>query len=85
MGQVSRVDAVEQAIRRMKKFHPEAQEVVAASDAFFPFADSIELLAEAGVKWVIQPGGSISDDKVIARAKELGVSMIFTGKRHFRH
>lgn len=85
MGQVSRVDAVEQAIHRFQKFHPEARNVVAASDAFFPFPDSIERFNEAGVKWVIQPGGSVKDKEVIQRATELGVNMILTGKRHFRH
>ncbi len=85
MGQVSRVDAVEQAIHRLRKFHPDASNVVAASDAFFPFPDSIEILAEAGIKWVIQPGGSVKDSEVIARAKELGVQMVMTGRRHFRH
>lgn len=85
MGQVSRVDSVEQAIARLKKFHPQSKDVVAASDAFFPFADSIELLAAAGVKYVIQPGGSIKDEEVIQRAGELGVTVILTGKRHFRH
>ena len=85
MGQVNRVDAVEQAIGRMRKFHAESKNVVLASDAFFPFADSIELAAEAGVKWVIQPGGSIKDDEVKARARELGVTMLLTGTRHFQH
>lgn len=85
MGQVNRVDAVEHAITRMKKHHPNVTEPVLASDAFFPFADSIEVLAAAGVKWVIQPGGSIRDAEVIAKAKELGVNMVLTGIRHFRH
>lgn len=85
MGQVSRVDAVEQAIHRFKKFHSGAKNVVAASDAFFPFPDSIEKLSESGVKWVIQPGGSLKDKEVIARAQELGVNMVLTGRRHFRH
>jgi phosphoribosylaminoimidazolecarboxamide formyltransferase/IMP cyclohydrolase len=85
MGQVNRVDAVEQAIARMRKHAPEAQRAVLASDAFFPFADSIEAAAAAGIKWVIQPGGSIRDGEVVARARELGVSMVLTGARHFRH
>lgn len=85
MGQVNRVDAVEHAIERMKKHHPLAQNVVLASDAFFPFPDSIERAAAAGIRWVIQPGGSIRDEDVIAKACELGVNMIFTGIRHFRH
>ncbi|MCB0365122.1 MAG: bifunctional phosphoribosylaminoimidazolecarboxamide formyltransferase/IMP cyclohydrolase [Bdellovibrionaceae bacterium] len=85
MGQVNRVDAVEQAIARMRKFHGDATNVVLASDAFFPFADSIELAAKAGVKWVIQPGGSIKDEEVKSKAKELGVTMVLTGTRHFQH
>jgi len=85
MGQVNRVDAVEQAIARMRKHHAGAPDVCLASDAFFPFADSIELAAAAGVRWVIQPGGSIRDEDVIAKAGELGVNMILTGVRHFRH
>tara|TARA_B100000609_G_C17222693_1_gene441596 strand:+ start:259 stop:1728 length:1470 start_codon:yes stop_codon:yes gene_type:complete len=85
MGQVNRVDAVEQALHRVQKFHPESKNLVAASDAFFPFPDSIELLAKSGVRWVIQPGGSIKDNEVIQKAQELGVNLILTGKRHFRH
>lgn len=85
MGQVNRVDAVEQAIRRWKKHHEETSSVVMASDAFFPFADSIELAWKAGVRWIIQPGGSIRDAEVIGKAQELGVNLILTGQRHFRH
>jgi phosphoribosylaminoimidazolecarboxamide formyltransferase / IMP cyclohydrolase len=90
MGQVNRVDAVEHAIGRMKKHHEtelanEGLQAVLASDAFFPFPDSIDLIAQAGIKWVIQPGGSIRDDEVFARAGELGINVILTGMRHFRH
>ena len=85
MGQVNRVDAVQQAILRMKHHHPQAKNVVLASDAFFPFPDSIEIIAEAGIKWVIQPGGSIRDEAVLAKASELGVNMVLTQVRHFRH
>lgn len=85
MGQVNRVDAVEHALARMTKHHPQTKDAVLASDAFFPFADSIELAANAGVRWVIQPGGSIRDEEVIAKAKERGVNMILTATRHFRH
>lgn len=85
MGQVNRVDAVEQAISRMAKFHPKEDSVVLASDAFFPFPDSVELAARAGIKWVIQPGGSVKDDEVLAESKKLGVTMILTGTRHFQH
>jgi len=56
-----------------------------ASDAFYPFPDGVEAAASAGVAVVIQPGGAMRDDEVIARADELGISMIFTGERHFRH
>jgi phosphoribosylaminoimidazolecarboxamide formyltransferase/IMP cyclohydrolase len=56
-----------------------------ASDAFYPFPDGVEAAAAAGVAVVIQPGGAMRDDDVITRADELGLSMIFTGERHFRH
>lgn len=85
MGQVNRVDSVELAIQRWKKFHSKVQNVVLASDAFFPFPDSIELLAKAGIHWVIQPGGSVNDEAVFKAAKEFKVNMVLTGKRHFRH
>ncbi len=85
MGQVSRVDAVEQALARQKKFHPEAKNLILASDAFFPFKDSIELAASHGVEWVIQPGGSIRDEEVIETAQSLGMGMVLTGRRHFFH
>jgi phosphoribosylaminoimidazolecarboxamide formyltransferase/IMP cyclohydrolase len=85
MGQVNRVEAVNHAIERMKKHHGQIQNVVMASDAFFPFADSIEVAANAGIKWILQPGGSIKDEEVINKAKELGIEMVLTGTRHFRH
>lgn len=85
MGQVNRVDAVKQAILRWKTQHPSQSKAVLASDAFFPFADNIEEIANAGIQWVIQPGGSVKDPEVISKAAELGVNMIFTGRRHFRH
>ena len=85
MGQVNRVDAVEHAIARAREFHPSARDAVLASDAFFPFADSIERAAAAGVRWIIQPGGSVRDDEVLARAHALGVNVVLTGRRHFRH
>ena len=81
-GQMSRVDAVEIAIR---KAGDRSQGAVLASDAFFPFADSIHVAAEAGIAGVIQPGGSRRDDEVIAACNEHGLPMIFTGTRHFRH
>ena len=81
-GQMSRVDAAKVAI--MKATQPTAG-AFAASDAFFPFRDGLDLLADAGVRAVIQPGGSVRDAEVIAAANERGVAMVFTGERHFRH
>lgn len=85
MGQVNRVDAVVSATHRAKKFHQHKKDLVLASDAFFPFADSIDIAFEQGVCWIIQPGGSMKDEKVINRARQLGVNMILTGQRHFKH
>ena len=81
-GQTSRVDASELAV---KKAGERTRGAVAASDAFFPFADGVEALAEAGIEAVIQPGGSRRDEEVIEAADERGVAMIFTGRRHFLH
>jgi len=88
MGQVNRVDSAKLAVERANTLAGDverAQGAVAASDAFFPFADGFEVLADAGVKAVVQPGGSIRDDEVIAAAEKAGVSMYFTGARHFAH
>jgi phosphoribosylaminoimidazolecarboxamide formyltransferase / IMP cyclohydrolase len=87
MGQVNRVDAVQHAIERMSRHHEQAKltDVCLASDAFFPFADSIEKAADAGIRWIIQPGGSIRDEDVLAKARERGLNMILTGRRHFKH
>jgi phosphoribosylaminoimidazolecarboxamide formyltransferase/IMP cyclohydrolase len=81
-GQMSRVDAAKVAI--MKSTLPPAG-AFGASDAFFPFRDGLDILADAGVRAVIQPGGSVRDDEVIAAADERGIAMVFTGERHFRH
>lgn len=81
-GLTSRVDAVKLAIERAGE---RARGSVMASDAFFPFADGIEIAAAAGVTAIIQPGGSIRDSEVIAAANAAGIAMIFTGVRHFRH
>ncbi len=81
-GQTSRVDAAELAV---KKAGDRTEGAVAASDAFFPFADGVEALAEAGIAAVIQPGGSRRDEEVIEAANERGVAMVFTGRRHFLH
>lgn len=85
MGQVNRVDAVEQAISRWKKHHPSQKNAVLVSDAFFPFPDSIQKCADAGISWVVQPGGSVKDAEVIAMAEKLKVNLVMTGIRHFRH
>ncbi|MBN2127635.1 MAG: bifunctional phosphoribosylaminoimidazolecarboxamide formyltransferase/IMP cyclohydrolase [Candidatus Diapherotrites archaeon] len=82
MGQTNRVDAVEQAIKRAGE---EAKNAVLASDAYFPFPDSIEKAKNAGIKCIIQPGGSIRDKEVIAEADKAGIAMVFTGIRHFKH
>ncbi|MDS0293356.1 bifunctional phosphoribosylaminoimidazolecarboxamide formyltransferase/IMP cyclohydrolase [Halogeometricum luteum] len=87
MGQVSRVDAVRLAAMKAEE-HAEGkgpEGTVMASDAFFPFPDGIEEAADAGVEAVIQPGGSVNDEDVIAAADERGVAMAFTGRRSFRH
>jgi phosphoribosylaminoimidazolecarboxamide formyltransferase / IMP cyclohydrolase len=81
-GQMSRVDSVQIALQ---KAGDRARGAVLASDAFFPFDDSIGPAAAAGVAAVIQPGGSRRDDEVIAACNKLGLPMIFTGRRHFRH
>jgi len=84
-GQTSRVDALRQAIDKAKIFKLPLEGSVMASDAFFPFADSVEIADNAGVKAVIQPGGSIRDKDSIAYCNEHGMSMVFTGIRHFKH
>ena len=81
-GQTSRVDAVEIAARKAGE---RARGAVLASDAYFPFRDGVDAGMAAGVAAVIQPGGSVRDDEVIAAADEQGVAMVFTGRRHFRH
>jgi phosphoribosylaminoimidazolecarboxamide formyltransferase/IMP cyclohydrolase len=63
----------------------DASDMVLASDAFFPFPDSIEVASKVGVKYIVQPGGSIKDNDVIAEANNRNISMIFTGRRHFLH
>ena len=82
MGQVNRVDSCHLAVQRAGD---RAAGSVAASDAFFPFADGLEVLLAANVRAVVQPGGSIRDDEVIAAAEKAGVTMYFTGERHFFH
>ena len=82
MGQVNRVDSAKLAVERAGE---RVTGTVAASDAFFPFADGFEVLSSAGVKAVVQPGGSVRDEEVIEAAKKAGVTMYFTGTRHFFH
>jgi phosphoribosylaminoimidazolecarboxamide formyltransferase/IMP cyclohydrolase len=82
-GQMSRVDAVKVAV--MKAAPGSLTGSVAASDAFFPFRDGLDAIADAGATAVVQPGGSVKDAEVIAAADERGLAMVFTGRRHFRH
>ncbi|MFE7774183.1 bifunctional phosphoribosylaminoimidazolecarboxamide formyltransferase/IMP cyclohydrolase [Streptomyces sp. NPDC057445] len=83
MGQVNRVDSAKLAVERAGE--ERATGAYGASDAFFPFPDGLEILTAAGVKAVVQPGGSVRDEQVIEAAKKAGVSMYFTGTRHFFH
>ncbi len=82
MGQVNRVDSAKLAVDRAGD---RVQGSVAASDAFFPFADGLEILTKAGVRAIVQPGGSVRDEEVIAAAQKAGIAMFFTGTRHFSH
>jgi phosphoribosylaminoimidazolecarboxamide formyltransferase/IMP cyclohydrolase len=82
MGQVNRVDSARLAVDRAGD---RVSGSVAASDAFFPFADGLEILTAAGVVAIVQPGGSVRDEEVIAAATQAGVAMFFTGTRHFSH
>ncbi|MDQ1697895.1 MAG: phosphoribosylaminoimidazolecarboxamide formyltransferase / cyclohydrolase [Frankiaceae bacterium] len=82
MGQVNRVDSARLAVSRAGD---RAKGSVAASDAFFPFADGLQVLVDAGVRAIVEPGGSVRDDEVVAAAKVAGVTLYFTGTRHFFH
>ena len=82
MGQVNRVDSAKLAVSRAGE---RAKGSVASSDAFFPFADGLQILIDAGVNAVVQPGGSVRDEEVIAAAQAAGIAMFFTGTRHFSH
>ena len=85
-GQMSRVDAAKVARMKADTIGPDALTgSVAASDAFFPFRDGLDVVADAGATAVVQPGGSVRDQDVIAAADERGLTMVFTGRRHFRH
>jgi len=81
-GQMSRVEAVELAVHRAGR---RADGAVLASDGFFPYPDSVEVAARAGVRAIVQPGGSLKDSDAIAAADAAGVAMVFTGERHFKH
>ncbi len=84
-GQMSRVDSVRIAIEKARAHGHDPRGAVLASDAFFPFADNVELAAEAGIGLIVQPGGSVRDGEVIEAANKHGIAMLFTGMRHFRH
>jgi len=84
-GQTSRVDALTQAITKARHFEFKLEGAVMASDAFFPFPDCVEIAGKEGIKAVVQPGGSIKDQDSIDKCNELDISMVFTGKRHFKH
>ncbi len=85
VGQTSRVDALRQAIEKARSFELDLNGAVMASDAFFPFADSVEIAHKAGIKAVIQPGGSVRDKESIDYCNNNKMSMVFTGNRHFKH
>lgn len=85
MGMTSRVDAAKAALRKAEDLGIDVSGSVLASEAFFPFRDSIDAAQEAGVKCVIEPGGSIRDDEIIQAANEFGMALYFSGKRHFLH
>ena len=85
-GQPSRLDSCKLAVQKAKQFQSgKIKNSVAASDAFFPFADGVKALIEAGVKIIVQPGGSIRDQEVINVANKAKIKMLFTGVRHFNH
>ena len=84
-GQPSRLDSCQIAIDKMKKFAKKNKEIVAASDAFFPFVDGIEKLVQSGVSAVIQPSGSIRDKEIIKYANATNTILVFSKTRHFKH
>ena len=84
-GQMSRVDAVRIAVAKARELGHSLEGASLASDAFFPFPDGPQLALDAGVTALIQPGGSKRDDEVVAAVESAGATMIFTGRRHFRH
>ena len=84
-GQPSRLDSCQIAINKMKKFNLQTDNLVAASDAFFPFVDCIEKLVQSGVRAVVQPSGSIRDKEIINFANETNTVLLFSKTRHFKH
>lgn len=84
-GQMSRVDSVRLGAMKARQLGHDLRGTVVASDAFFPFPDGVEEAARAGATAIVQPGGSVRDDEVVAAANRLGLAMVFTGIRHFRH
>jgi phosphoribosylaminoimidazolecarboxamide formyltransferase/IMP cyclohydrolase len=84
-GQMSRIDSARIASIKAGNAGLSLAGAAVASDAFFPFRDGLDAVAEAGAVAIIQPGGSVRDDEIIAAADERGIAMVFTGVRHFRH
>jgi phosphoribosylaminoimidazolecarboxamide formyltransferase/IMP cyclohydrolase len=84
-GQTSRVDAVDVALLKARRAGHDVTGAALASDGFFPFPDGVTHAAEAGIRAIVQPGGSVQDAQVIAEADRLGVAMLFTDRRVFRH
>lgn len=84
-GQMSRVDSSKIAVRKAREAGLDLEGAALASDAFFPFRDGVDAAAEAGVKAIVEPGGSVRDEEVIGAADEHGIAMVFTGRRLFRH
>ena len=85
IGQTSRVDALKQAIEKAKSFGFDLNGSVMASDAYFPFADSVEIAHNAGITAIVQPGGSVRDKESVDYCSSHGIAMVFTGIRHFKH
>jgi phosphoribosylaminoimidazolecarboxamide formyltransferase/IMP cyclohydrolase len=85
VGQTSRVDALQHAIEKAKTFGFDLTGAVLASDAFFPFSDCVKLAGIAGIRVIVQPGGSVRDNESIDCCNQLQIAMVFTGIRHFKH
>lgn len=85
IGQTSRIDALRQAVEKAESFEFDLRGAVLASDAYFPFADGVEMADKAGIRAVVQPGGSIRDQLSIDYCNEHDIPMVFTGTRHFKH